>query len=212
MVAHRQSRSLYAIAVVFSVLCVWSPCARAVAPGTGWEAASYASPTNLPPGGKGFIQVDILNIGAAPSTGSVTMTDTLPPGVTATAAGGLEETSQRVEILGVERETALCGGVRWVCSGTTVVSCTSNPEFLPTVPRSAGGEIPPSERLGIAVDIAPTASGVLQNRVAVSGGGAPETTSVSDPMTVNASEPGLGFAGWDTWFTNADGPPDTQAG
>jgi hypothetical protein len=198
--------------VALCAMAVWSTPAWATAPGAGWEAFTSAFPTNLPPGGTGKIQVDILNRGALPSIGSVIVTDTLPPGMTATAVGGL---SSEVEsnILSTKEEEKFYGGARWACSGTTVITCTSNPEFLPSVPsKRQGGEPPSLERLGIAVSISPSASGTLQNRVTVAGGGASTATSVSDPVTVSASSPGFGFPGWDAWFTNADGTPDTQAG
>ena len=35
-----------------------------VTEGTGWEATSSVSPTNLSPGGTGEIQLDIINVGA----------------------------------------------------------------------------------------------------------------------------------------------------
>jgi hypothetical protein len=203
--------------VAFATLAVSSAPALAVTEGTGWEATSSVSPTNLPPGGTGEIQLNIINTGAKPSTGSITVTNALPAGVSATAAGGMSPT--RNEIFSSEEEEEKFGGARWECGGTTVITCTSNPAFLPSLPVLNSGvygndtyEPEIAERIGIAVKVAGDASGMSANRITVTGGGAAGTTSVSDPVTVSFAQPGFGFGGWDVWFTNADGTLDTQAG
>ena len=195
-------RRLTPFLLVLLVVGLWSTQALAsTVPGTGWQAFSTASPTHLPPGGSGEIQVDILNVGAKPSEGAVTVTDTLPTGVSATAAGGIEAGIPTSEI----------GGSRWSCSGTTTVTCTSNPSELPSMP-GPDNEFEAAERIAIDVQVASGVEGDFQNRVSVSGGGASATTTVSDPMTVGSSQLGFGFSGWDTSFSNADGTSDTQAG
>lgn len=172
--------------LVLGALAVFSPGAQAVVPGTGWEAASYAYPTHLPPGGRGQIQVDIMNTGAVQSAGSITVTDTLPSGLTAIEAKSYG----------------------WVCSGTTVVTCVSNPESVEPLP----GEETLVHSIDIEVEIASEASGALPNHVTVTGGGASNAASVVNLVTVSSLQPGFGFSGWDVWFTNADGTPDLQAG
>ena len=131
------------------VLSILATPAQAVTEGTGWHAFSSVYPTNLPPGGDGTIQLDIINTGAKPSQGPITVTDTLPAGVSATKAGGMEFGAQSVgtEPLSPQEEEAqkkgaAPGGARWVCTGNgsgernvdgaTVITCTSNPAFLPT--------------------------------------------------------------------------------
>jgi hypothetical protein len=220
MISRQQHR--YAVAVALVALCVLAfsgARAQALAPGTGWEAGSSLAPTNLPPGGSGEIQLDIINTGAKPSEGSITVTDTLPPGVTATAAGGMFEAG--TEILTPEEETAIFGGARWVCTGNgpgkavagaSAITCTSEPAFLPSLPVRKEREIELAERIGIAVKIDASHAGISLNQVTVSGGGASRTTTASDPVTISSSQPGFGFSGWDVWFTNADGTSDTQAG
>jgi hypothetical protein len=208
------------ILLVVCVLGVFSASALAVAPGTGWQAFSSVYPTNLPPGGSGKIQVGLMNTGALPSAGAITVVDTLPPGLTATQAGGMPE--GRPVILTPEEEEFEFGGARWICTGNgsgerniegaTVITCVSDPTFLPSLPKGSGRETEPVERLGIAINVQEGASGKPSNRIMISGGGAARTTSVSDPLTISSSIPGFGFAGWDVWFTNADGSPTTQAG
>jgi hypothetical protein len=210
-----------------AVLAFGASPAFAETEGTGWEAYSQSSPTNLKPGGSGQIQVDIFNTGAKPDAGAITVTDTLPAGLEATKAGGMPASGTNIlspeeEELGIYEYIAgvAIAGPRWVCTGRTVVTCTGNPKFLlplPFLPSGVGGEATHPlavERIGIAVNVA---AGVSEteahaNDVTVAGGGATSVASVSDPLTVNASEPGFGFPGWDVWFTNADGTLDTQAG
>ncbi|MGA7704012.1 MAG: hypothetical protein WB998_03845 [Solirubrobacteraceae bacterium] len=47
----------------------------------GWELNSHSYPTNLPPGGAGLVEIDLYNIGGAPSTNGAMLTDTLPVGI-----------------------------------------------------------------------------------------------------------------------------------
>jgi hypothetical protein len=198
-----------------------SASASAVIPGPGWAAFSSVYPTNLPPGGSGKIQLGIINTGAVRSSGAITVTDTLPSGVTATEAGGMRPTGGN-EVLSPEVEEGEFGGARWVCTGNgsgerniigaSVITCISNPAFLPALPVGAGREVEPVERLGIALAIEENASGIRPSLITVEGGGATTATTVSDPLTISSSQPGFGFAGWDVWLTNADGTPATQAG
>ena len=90
------SKLLLLFFVAFATLAVSSAPALAVTEGTGWEATSSVSPTNLPPGGTGEIQLNIINTGAKPSTGSITVTNALPAGVSATAAGGMSPTRNEI--------------------------------------------------------------------------------------------------------------------
>jgi hypothetical protein len=186
----------------------------------------------------GEIQLDVFNTGAAPSVGGITVTDMLPEGLEAIKAGGMSPYvkegnavgSAGTEVFSAKEEEQLpnFGGARWDCTGNgsgeesltgaTVLTCTSNPTFLPSLPRAESGATPAgSERIGILVKVQAGAkegvkAGAEGNRVVVAGGGAASAASVSDPVTVSSSEPGFGFPGWDVWFSNADGSVDTQAG
>ena len=217
-----------------------APAWGASTPAPGWGLFSFASPSNLPPGGVGVIQLDVMNNGAEASAGPVTVTDTLPPGVSAIKAGGLGNNEGGppsepvlvpvfgVDVLGPEEEEARYTGARWVCSGNgggvrgvvgaTDITCTSNPAFMPSVPAAKVQEhfvqaVRIAERIGIEVQVK-TGVGpdTVQNQASVEGGGAPMATSVSDAVTISDSEPSFGFPDWDVWFTNANGTPDTQAG
>jgi hypothetical protein len=185
--------------------------------GVGWAVFPTVLPTVLAPHGSGDIQIDLLDTGASASEGAITVTDTLPPGLVATQAGGLES-GHRVVIFTPEEEEEELGGVRWTCSGNgsgerdivkaTVVTCTSNPAFLTHVPALSSDEI--VERIGIAVEASEPGSGT--NRVTVAAGGATAATSASNAISVGAPEPSFGFSGWDVSLTDEDGTPATQAG
>ncbi len=224
-----------ALCLAGSLVLLGAPAAEAVSDGTGWHAFSSVYPTDLPPGGNGTIQVAFVNTGAKPSDGPITVTDTLPVGVIATKAGGMpifgttiSASAHYAEILSPreEEEKGEIGrpaAARWVCtgngsgerdiSGASVITCTSNPAALPSVPHGAGNSIREIERVGIDVQVeGGIVPGTLANGVVVGGGGAVAANSVSDPVTIGSSEPAFGFVGWDVWFSNADGTVDTQAG
>jgi hypothetical protein len=168
------------------------------------------------------VVVNLFNVGAGASSGNVTVTDALPPGITATSAGAMrnfgninesetEELEARVE---KEEEEGKYKGPgfeerTWSCTAGKVVTCTTRPGFggvlRPIVPGS-------NLRLGISVKVSFGASGAVVNHVTAEGGGAAGPGEVSSPLTVSSGTPGFGFAGFDAWFSNANGTTDTQAG
>ncbi len=177
--------------VALSSIVAWSlsamaSCASASAlpASPGWEVTASTFPTNLVPGQVGTIGIQLYNIGAAASSGVVTVVDTLPPGLT--YAGGSTPVS---------------------CSGTTVVTC----ELSATV--SAGEIAKRTEGFAsIQIPVKVESGGPLVNRVTATGGAAAALASTSDPVTVSSTPAGLGVAGFDGWFSNPDGTLDTQAG
>ncbi len=202
----------------------------------GWELAARNRPTNLAPGGTGTIAIDVFNIGARDSQGPITVTDRLPAGVTAREEevegevhGGAGELLSLTFSGGVEPRI---GHELWDCTGNgpgvppriagaSEVTCTSDPEHLPSL-AGGGGQptLAPGDHgsgqnrqpiVGIAVN-APAAAGSYVNRVSISGGGAVSPASTEDTIAVNASPPPFGVVGWDGWFSNSDGTLDTQAG
>jgi hypothetical protein len=208
-----------AVAAVLGVCAAgvsYAPAAWAELPGVGWETTSTALPTNLLPGHQGTIEVGVYNVGARDSSGPITVTDTLPPGLEAIEAGELlhENRPEEPEI----------GHERWECSGSTVVTCTSIPAGLPSF--AGGGGVPQHDGvppefggvhltpiIGIAVKVASNAvEGTGINRVSVAGGGALSGASSTGPVTIGSNPAAFGVAGWDSWSSNADGTLDTQAG
>ena len=200
-----------------------SGVAHAAAP--GWEVTSHLNPTHLAPGKEGMVVVQVYNIGAKASTGRVTLTDVLPPGLEATAAGpltqadllGTEPLEAREELYTEEEAEQAEGKItnaqseprEWECAGTTVVTCT-------TVPGYEGIERPldPGYRGRIGIEVKAVGSqGVGDNHVTVSGGGAAGVAEAHDAFTISSTEPGFGLTDEaDGWFSNANGTQDTQAG
>jgi hypothetical protein len=192
--------------------------------GSGWELSARNYPTNLAPGHKGAIEIEVFNVGAGSSKGVVTVTDTLPPGVKATEAGDLSEG------IYTEPENITIGHIRWDCTGNgegeapkvdgaTVVTCANDPERMPTILGGAGGTSNGGKgnaRIGIAVRVEPGAADKPEapqaNRVTVAGGGAPSPASTTDPITISATPSNFRFADFDAWLSNPDGTLDTQAG
>src|ERR1700722_20637248 len=132
------SRAVGVCVASIVAVCVFAGSVSAMTPAPGWEVTSHVYPTNLQPGHKGVVVVELFNTGAASSQGPVTLTDTLPPGLTATETGGIttpgyvsNEEAEAAE--GEEEKEKNTGGFTsepaglwaraWRCSGTTVVTC-----------------------------------------------------------------------------------------
>jgi uncharacterized repeat protein (TIGR01451 family) len=193
------------LAIPFVVVCSLAVLSAPAFAGTGWYVTSTAYPTDVPPGEEGGIEIAVKNVGDTPSAGPVTVTDTLPRGVTVTQAGDL----QYGEGGAIGREGL------WDCSiapgveDNSVVTCVSNPVNLPSIPLGNDDLL---EYIGLQLDVAPGVSGTLENEVTVAGGGASGPASFSEPIVFSSQPAGYGFQGADVWFSNADGTVDTQAG
>jgi hypothetical protein len=192
----------------------------------GWELMAKTKPTYLTPGGRAGIIIRVMNVGAADSDGTVTVTDVLPPGVTATNAGG----DIQIQTVGNnEAEPEIAHGY-WDCSGNeggpvagaTVVTCVNDPEKqahfaggkgTPNGPGDDQESINEDEEIAIGIR-APQVEGTIAepNRVSIAGGGALGTASTHDPITVSATPAPFGLADAEAFFSNADGTTDTQAG
>lgn len=71
-----------AIAFVLALVVLFVPVSAAVAaPAPAWKMSVIPLPTNFAPGDKGEYLIVATNVGGAPTSGPVTMTDTLPVGV-----------------------------------------------------------------------------------------------------------------------------------
>jgi hypothetical protein len=209
--------ALIATVLAVSASASLSATAAAQSEGPGWEVTARNFPTNLAPGHVGGIRIEVFNVGAGSSAGTVTVTDTLPHGVTAVAAGDGFALH--------EPETFEIKNDRWVCTGNgpsepphvagaTVVTCTNGADE-PSLIGGAGMGVQ-TDLLAIKVRVAEDAREDPQdpeaNRVTVAGGGAPTPASTTDPITISSNPAPFGFTGFDVWFSNADGTLDTQAG
>jgi uncharacterized repeat protein (TIGR01451 family) len=212
-------RLLVLLLVPVLLLLCFACSAGAETPGAGWELTSTLFPTNIAPaGGTGTLEVDVFNVGAAPSEGPVTVTDTLPAGVVAVEAGDVQVTT-------IGGATGIGAGGLWDCSGAgggpvegaSVVTCTSDPVNLPHLPLpeaivTNGEGAGLIAHIGIAVRAQTGMPGKLVNHVSVSGGGG-GVASTESAIVVDASPASAyGVQSVDGWASNADGTLDTQAG
>ncbi len=145
-----------------------------------WQLTSQHGPQNMTRGGAGEYVLFANNVGDADTDGSaITITDTLPAGMTATNAFGVD----------------------WDCSTTTfptspggTVTCTTtdvvNAPSLNTDASLRGAAMP----LHISVSVDPSASGTLENSATVSGGSGGETpATATDPTPISSTPAGFGF-------------------
>ena len=163
-----------------------------------WHVRSSAEPsvfrsTDGPANDEYLVSVE--NIGTAPSTGEVVVTDTLPAGVVTSATPK---------------------GNSWLCasgSGQATVTCKSS-----TVSNPATGSYHRSTgfhpgMILIPVSVSGGASGTATNSVTVSGGGAPGAATTVAVNDVNATvNPVFGLAYSNTALVNSGGAPETAAG
>ena len=223
----RLAGKLWVVVLAVSVSLVLAATASAAGtPGPGWEVSSRMYPTHIPPGSEGLVTVEVYNIGAGGSKGTVTMTDVLPPGLEAISAqnvegGGLflpkseveeweayEEEEEALEAEGKVISNSPPYQRVWNCTGTSVVTCQTGPGY-----KGVERPIEPGYRNRIGIKVKAVGSaGVADNDVSVSGGGASSTAEVSNPFTIGTTDPGFGLASADAWFSNADGSVDRQAG
>ena len=175
-----------------------------------FSVSSLTGPTNFPPGdssGTGKYDIRVVNIGGAPTTSPITVTDTLPAGLTVHSIrmSLLSESPSGSTDYGSE-------GCQVDESGpSAVVTC----EISASLPGALSPEIiePLDERrIVIAVDTPNPPGGTLAltNHVEVSGGGA-SPTSVDSQNEVNEESPKPGLTFLRTLLTEPNGEPSTKA-
>lgn len=167
------ARRLWLLGAAIAMACVtlMASAAAAVA-ATEWRVTSVHGPQNMPAsGGIGQYVIQPYNVGDADSTGTVTVTDTLPAGLIARDASG----------------------VGWTCTGTGtgVVRCDSaDVVSAPALDVYRRGAARP---IFVTVDVPNGMIGTVDNVVEIEGGGAPVRASVVDPTPFSDSPAGFGF-------------------
>ena len=141
--------SLAVVAVALSTLAI-AAVPGAASAAVEWDSEVLQAPTNLPPGGRGTIWINVANVGSDPSTTRPTVAFQLPPGVT----------------VGTPAPPQF-----WTCTGTSAVSC--GPSFASPVAANtyanSGGAV---HAIRLTVDVAPGApEGGSDFPVTLSGGG-----------------------------------------
>lgn len=186
------------LAVLSAAVALTLPGATpAFAEAPRWQAGVEATPTHLLPGGEGAIVVAVSNLGDAAVNGTerpVTITDTLPAGLKATALIGqnLREGGRGAE-----------------------VKC---PTGVPTPPLSCTfvkGTVFPYERMNITIRVKveepPGTVAPLPDEVIVEGGGAPRV-SITQRLAVSGEPTPFGIQSYELTPSSEDGTPASQAG
>ncbi len=189
-------KSLLGAALAGALLAGATSAAPALATTPWWRLQSSARPTSLPPGGEGTLVTQAVNVGDGASSGAVSITDTLPVGVTA----------QSVQFLAWPRFGTIFDLTELgVCeTSPSSVRCTY-PEFLPA--------LNPYEliEMKIAVKVAANAASGGENRVQVSGGEA-AGASLARPLTIQGGAPAFGVEDLQFVPEEEGGAVDARAG
>jgi uncharacterized repeat protein (TIGR01451 family) len=204
-----------------------------------WHVVSDVRPSNLAPGGEGTISVQAINIGDAPTTGVVRLSDVLPAGMSVVEEEveifvegkpevvsrpavqfytfPLQQGARDVGPTGQFRSLPLPEGEACEVAGATV-TCALKPQdmelFEAIAPEVFAGakELKAFEDLEIRIPVRVTSGGVSGvNRVSVSGGGAP-VAHVSSTVQVSGVPPVFGVEDFAMVPEEAGGGVDVQAG
>ncbi len=193
MTASRSIRRFVALAcssgcLLLAALASAAPSLGAVAP--YWDLSSSAVPANLKPGSSGKIVVNASNLGDAPTSGEITLSDKLPAGITLKPGGLHGELANQVG------EALECDEATLTCSDKTF-------------PRQPSTGL----KLTLEVNIAEPAGTetTLQNEATVTGGGAP-TVSVKEPVRISETEAVFGVEKYALKPVEEGGAPDARAG
>jgi uncharacterized repeat protein (TIGR01451 family) len=215
MTSRRFRCAALALTSTVVVACALSASTALAASNVGWEVMSNSFPAHLPPGDKGTVEIALFNVGAGVPQGQVRVTDVLPQGLTAVAAGELE-VSGDADHIGIGRQIRTsAGGGEWECAGigTNVVTCTAEPGTTASHVAEGGAGAGYPMYVGIEVSIEQGAKeGADPNAVTVVGGGAATPAGTTHPLIVSSQPASFGFTNWDAWFSNENGTIDTQAG
>jgi len=168
--------SIHAILLgAFVALLVWAAPPALAASSAGpaqWFITSVSGPTYFKPASKSDVYiVTATNVGGESTSGPVTITDTLPTGVTATRA---------------PYDSGPEGGEAFT---ETPLDCPSSPppsapeSFTCTYADEAGHQVAPGDTLSFTIPVEVTASvNELDNKATVSGGGAAPASTI-EPTT-----------------------------
>jgi uncharacterized repeat protein (TIGR01451 family) len=153
--------SLTTVALAFvGLLCSAASAGAATEP--VWNLDIHHDQTNFPPGGTAELTFDVRNIGDSATTGPVTLTVTLPAGLTREAV-----------VLDEGVGSGTLSEKQWVCPGApgdSTFTCTTSESF------KAGDD---ARNLILPVAVAPGAGPDVVAAATVSGGGAPDAPAAA---------------------------------
>ncbi len=206
------SCALACLMAVIALLALGASSAGAVGV-PAWGIDSFATPTGFSTSENAACEaamvklehcdtlaVTVTDIGAKPTSGSaVTITDTLPPGLTVRQV----RLQPNVGIDDLNEQFNLCTVL------ASQVTCTITPKYF-----LEKGDLNPDETFVMFILVTvdePAQPGVLLNTAKVSGGGAMEAQTTSE-NTLALGAASFGFSGFHSALADLDGTPDTQAG
>jgi hypothetical protein len=194
MIVRSISTRILAIVTVLVVVALACGARSAWAAVPWWHITTVSAPASKA-GGEGRLLVEASNLGDVAAEGfaqPMTVTDKLPPGVTATAVYGEGG-----------------GGLLGRSFAMQYSHCSINGQ---TVSCVYGLPVLPFEHMMIAIPVAVAAgAGTGVNEVSVSGGGAPATVS-RRALRLGASAPPYGVETYEITPEEEGGALDTQAG
>jgi hypothetical protein len=198
--------------VVLAVACVLLSASSALAAAPEFKVTAVSNPTNFVAGSEpvksGVPSIPMpqytaiaTNVGSAPTSGPITMSVTLPPGLTATSAPTAPVANDSKAEASTEFEELPCS-----ISGQTV-TCTD--------PRSLRQD--QFMQIFVPVKVSASALGSVSGQITVEGGGAAQvSTSVTSMVTAAGELPLFDFLpgpnGFSAAATALDGSPAIQAG
>jgi hypothetical protein len=215
----RRRRLLVALLTAGLLLAALTSATPALAQGKAWWKLGMSStPTNLPPGQEGTINLTATNLGdadvpAGESGNAVTITDTVPEGL---------------EITGVKPATCLAKGENGKDAPEKPVCARKWPQFGPTTTvefpeceaassRTAichlAETLAPYERweMSINVKVLPGTPSEPVNAMTVTGGGLGDK-SLSSTLKVNSEQTPFGIENYELTPEDEEGEAETQAG
>jgi hypothetical protein len=187
------------LVVLGALVLSWGVGVAGAAGAVAWTVRSVAQPTHFAPADKVACRTEqkcdryqllVTNVGDAPSSGPVTLTDRLPAGITL-----------------LEIESAFAPGGGWVCTegvGISIVRCTLEESI------AVSGYAP-----SLTIQVSAPSQGMagsLHNEATVSGGGAVGVVSGSVDTLVSALAAPFGVEEFGLEPTDASGAPFVQAG
>jgi hypothetical protein len=190
---------LVALALGLGVALTGASGAHAVATSPWWALTDGSRPTQLQAGEKGEIVVVAQNLGDAPTSGTVTIANELPKGLSVLG----------IKALAGDSGEGAAGPVSCVVK---TLACTFG-SFVNTRKEVVAESLAPYQSIEVRITVvvgSEAESGEIDS-ASVSGGGATRPVSATRQLQVGGAQ-SFGFEDYRLTPENADGTLDTQAG
>jgi uncharacterized repeat protein (TIGR01451 family) len=179
----RPAKALLLAAALASLLAL-APAGASAAAKAALQLRLESHPTNFPPGGKGRYFAVITNVGAAPTAGPVTLTDTLPAGLTPVGASGfrMKCTPPAGQTVKCEGEEVLQPGAGITAEIAAQVSSLPDPSTLQDEVEASDGGVSAKAATTTTISATPAPFGLL-------GFNAPSLNEEGGAMTLVGAHP-----------------------